>query len=73
MKTVIFTISCVVGQNASENEERNARRYDQFMEMTKVNDEQKGFLKNDRPTGKITMTKNYGAMAATGSTEATGR
>ena len=72
MKTVILTIGCVVGQNVSENEDRNARRYDQFMEMTKVNDEQKGFLKNGRLTGKITMTKNCGAMAAMGSTGATG-
>merc|ERR1712037_608137 len=60
MKTVIFTIGCVVGQNASENEERNARRYDQFMEMTKTYwknyDDKKlwsygcnGFNRGDRP------------------------
>ena len=37
MKTIILTIGCVVAQDVSENQDRNQRRYDQFMEMTKVN------------------------------------
>jgi len=39
MKAVIFTIGCVVAQDVSDNQERNKRRYDQFMEITKVKDE----------------------------------
>jgi len=42
MKTIILTIGYVVAQDVSENQDRNQRRYDQFMEMTKVNCKQEG-------------------------------
>jgi hypothetical protein len=46
MKTIILTIGCVVAQDVSENQDRNQRRYDQFMEMTKVICKQEGAINN---------------------------
>ena len=54
MKTVILTIGCVVAQDVSENKDRNQRRYDQFMDMTKVICKEEGVIHTCQ-----TYWKNY--------------
>ena len=68
-KTIILSFASVFGQTGSQTGDRAQRRYADLMLMAEVKKRKESSHNSFRRTGQSLMTRNYGAMAATGSTE----